>query len=261
MSELVLQNLKDGVLLLTLNRPERKNALTNEMLISLQNAMEAADQNSDVRVVVLTGADGNFSSGADLSTGAQVVSNDDKGQDQEQPYEICAKSIAAFSKPLLASAAGLTIGGGATMTFLCDLLYVGDDLRMKLPFVSLGLTPELGSTYLLQANIGRQRAAELMFTAQWINAQLAVDYGIAAASFSADSVLSKTMEKAAEMAQWPVNSLIETKRCLKAAHNDAVAQAFEVEHIAMAKQSGSAENIEAFTAFLEKRKPDFHGRK
>lgn len=249
MVDVLLQENKNGVLLLTFNRPEKKNAINNAMWVELRETLEKAQQDDDVGVVVLYGAGKDFCAGVDLSDFGEA--------EGEHPYAACARTVAAFEKPLIGAARGIAVGGGATILFHADVVYVGESLRMRLPFVSLGLVPEFASSFLLQANIGAQRAAELMYTAEWIDAKRAVETGIAARSFADDSLLQEAMEKAAEMAQWPVNSLRETKRCMKVAHQAGIAAAFDAEHEGMEKQAGSPENIEAITAFIEKRKPDF----
>ena len=152
---------------------------------------------------------------------------------------------------------GISIGGGATILFHADIVYVGEGLRMRLPFANLGLVPEWASSYMLQANIGAQRAAELFYTAQWIDADKALSCGIAAAVLPDSQVYSHALAKASEIAQWPVNSLREIKGCLKQHHRAPVDAAFELEKVAMARQAGSAENIEAITAFMEKRPANF----
>ncbi|MEH6550989.1 MAG: enoyl-CoA hydratase-related protein [Pseudomonadales bacterium] len=249
MPDVLLKENRDGVLILTLNRPEKKNALNIPMWEGLRDIFLEANEDPRVRVVVLTANGDNFCAGVDL--------NDFNNADKSHPFGAAARAIANFEKPLIGAVCGAAVGGGATILFHCDVVYVGESLRMRLPFVNLGVVPEFASSYLLQVNIGAQRAAELMYTAEWINAERALQTGIAADSFADDQVLPHALEKAAQMAQWPVNSLRETKRCLKAPHKDAIAAAFEVEDEAMYRQAGSPENVEAIMAFLEKRAPDF----
>ena len=251
MSETVLSENRDGVLLLTLNRPGKKNAINNEMWVAIREAFEAADTNPQVACVVLTGAGGNFCAGVDLSSFGEG------GDGAENIFDACARTIAGFGKPWIGAAAGVAVGGGATMLFHADICYVGESLRMRLPFANLGLVPEFASSYMLQANIGAQQAAELFYTAQWIDAAAAVEKGIAAQSFGDDELLERALEKAAEIAQWPVNSLREIKTSLRLPHRAHIDAAFAAESAGMARQAGSAENIEAITAFMEKRSPDF----
>ena len=249
MPDVLQQELNDSVLLLTLNRPEKKNALNIALWEAIYTAIAAASDNDEVAVVVLTGAGGNFSSGVDLNDFANV--------DGEHPFEKCARMIAAFDKPLIGAACGIAVGGGATMLFHTDVLYVGESLRMRLPFVNLGLVPEFASSYVLQAAIGSRKAAELFYTAEWIDAARAEQVGMVNGVFPDADVLPRALEKAAEIAQWPVNSLRETKKTLKLAHQAGIDAAFKVEQAGMEKLAGSPENIEAVMAFIEKRKPDF----
>jgi enoyl-CoA hydratase/carnithine racemase len=204
-------------------------------------------------VVVITGVGNDFSAGQDLK---------DNGVEGEVPsYRICERAVIDFDKPLVAAAKGVAIGGGATILFHCDVLYVGESLRMRMPFNSLGMAPEFASSYMLQAIIGAQRAAELLLTAEWIDADKALEMGIASRKFKDDDLLQNAMAKAAEIAQWPLSSLRETKRCIKMAHKAGIDAAIKSEHEAMDRLAGSPENIEARMAFIQKRKPDFRNLK
>lgn len=128
---------------------------------------------------------------------------------------------------------------------------------MRLPFVSLGLVPEFASSYMLQANIGARRAAELMYTAEWIDADRAYETGIATRIYDDSELHERALEKAREIAQWPVNSLRETKRTLRRVHQTGIQNALEAESQGMLRQTGSPENLEAVKAFIEKRPPNF----
>ena len=249
MESTVLKSLKDGVLLLTLNRPDKKNAFNSEQWESTAAELDAARVNDDVTVVVLTGAGDDFSSGQDLKAAAlpgALLS-----------YRILERAIIDFDKPLIAAAKGVAVGGGATILFHCDIVYVGESLRLRLPFNSLAMAPEFASSYLLQTIVGPQRAAEFLFTTEWIDADKALGAGIASRKFRDDELLQNAMAKAAEIAQLPLISLRETKRCLKIAHKAGIEAAIKIEHEAMDKLSDTPEKKEALMAFIEKRKPDF----
>ena len=254
MSDTVIKDYRNGVLLLTLNRPEKKNAINNEMWVAIREAFESAESDADVACVVLTGAGDNFCAGVDLSSFGESESHDDASA---HPFESCARTIAGFAKPWIGAARGVAVGGGATVLFHADICYVGESLRMRLPFANLGLVPEFASSYMLQANIGAQQAAELFYTAEWIDAARAVECGIAARSFSDAKLLDKALEKAAEIAQWPISALKEIKATLRLPHRDHINAAFAAESAAMERQAGSPENIEAIMAFMEKRPPKF----
>jgi enoyl-CoA hydratase/carnithine racemase len=128
---------------------------------------------------------------------------------------------------------------------------------MRLPFANLGLVPEIASSYTLQSAIGRQRAAELFFTAEWIDAARAVEMGMAARRFPDAELPGAALAKAREIAQWPVSALVGIKRTLQVANRAGIEAALAVEEEGMRSLAGSPENIEAVKAFLEKRKPDF----
>lgn len=251
-NEKVLVNIDSGVAHITLNRPEKRNALDSDTFRGLADALDSARESADVSVVLLTGAGGNFCSGMDLSASFEEGS---------APFDRCAEAVINFDKPLVAAVDGTAIGGGATIPLHCDIVYVGESLRMRLPFVNLGLVPEFASSYMLQANIGARRAAELMYTAEWISADRALEAGIATAIYADAELHERAMAKAREIAKWPVNALQATKQCLKAGHANNLQQALAIEQKLMLQQAGSPENIEAVTAFLEKREPDFSSLK
>ncbi|CAA0101221.1 1,2-epoxyphenylacetyl-CoA isomerase [Halioglobus japonicus] len=251
MTDLVTTDNRDGVLVVTFNRPEKKNAINTQMWVDLRETFRAAAEDDDVVCLLLCGAGENFCSGVDLASFGDV------GEGEEHPFESAARAVVEFDKPIVAAAQGVAIGGGATVLFHADIVYVGNSLRMRLPFASLGLVPEWGSSYMLQANIGAQRAAELFYTAQWIDADKAFNAGIAAAVLPDSDLFEHALAKASEIAQWPVNSLREIKRSLRLHHLPAIDTAIKAEQAGMARQAGSAENIEAITAFMEKRPPVF----
>lgn len=254
MSDLILTENRDGVLVVTFNRPEKKNAINTQMWVDLRETFKAAAADDDVVCVLLCGAGDNFCSGVDLSSFGDV------GEGEEHPFESAARAVVEFDKPLVAAAQGVAIGGGATVLFHADIVYVGESLRMRLPFASLGLVPEWGSSYMLQANIGAQRAAELFYTAEWVDADKALEVGIAAAVLPDVDLFDHALSKAREIAQWPVNSLREIKRSLRLHHLESIDAAIVAEQAGMQRQAGSPENIEAITAFIEKRPPDFRKR-
>jgi enoyl-CoA hydratase/carnithine racemase len=253
MSDTVLKELKDGVLLLTLNRPDKKNSFNSEQWTACAAELDAARVDDDVTVVVITGAGNDFSAGQDLRD-AMVPGALDS-------YRILERAVVDFDKPLIGAAKGVAVGGGATMLFHCDVLYVGESLRMRLPFNSLGMAPEFASSYMLQALIGPQRAAELLFTTEWIDADKALETGIASRKFKDDELLQNAMTKADEIAQLPLSSLLESKRCLKTAHKAGIEAALKIEREAMDRLKGGPASMEAMMAFMEKRKPNFRNLK
>jgi enoyl-CoA hydratase/carnithine racemase len=258
MGERLLRELRDGVLLLTWNRPERKNAFDDAAWLAFRDALDAARAAPDVAVVVVTGAGGEFSAGVDLhSFGGALGADGAAPAPGAHPFDLCIAAVAAFDKPLVAAARGAAVGFGATFLFHCDLVYVGESLRLRLPFVSLGLVPEAACSFLLPAMIGTRRAAELLFTAEWVGAQRALEVGIATRVVPDAELLEAALAKAREIARWPVSALQATKQALLRGRAAGVRAALATEAEGMARLAGSPENVEAVTAFLQKRPPDF----
>lgn len=254
--EILLRSRDGAVLLVTLNRPARKNAFDEPLWDAFADALNAAREDDDVSVVVVTGAGGDFSAGVDLSAfggGPRAPRTDGFASG----YHKTMDAVVRFDKPLMAAATGVGVGIGATFLFHCDVVYVGESVRLRLPFVRLGLVPEGASSYMLPAVVGARRAAELLLTAEWIDAARALETGIATRAYPDAELLPAALAKAREIAQHPLSALVATKRTLLAARAPGIRAALEAEDAGMRAQAGSPENIEAIRAFVEKRPPDF----
>ena len=251
MSQTVLVDVNERVCTVTLNRPDKKNAFNNEQWVALADELRAADANPQVSVIVLTGAGKDFSAGMDLGDPAQP---DEHGM---FPFEYTCMALAELKKPLVGAAFGVAVGGGATILLHCDLLVIGKSLRFALPFARLGLVPEFGSTVLLPMLIGQRKAAELMYTAQTIDAPRVMELDLATELCNDSEVLNQAKGKAAEIAQWPSSSLQKIKRLMKAPYLQQLIEAIKEENRTLNGSVGSPENLEAISAFMEKRKPDF----
>ena len=250
-SPVVLTHLDDeGVFTITMNRPERRNAMNSDAFRATGEAFAEANSNRAVAAVLLTGAGEDFSSGLDLT--APIDSSGGP-----QPFELLMDSICALEKPLIAAVRGCGIGFGMTVLFHCDIVYVAKGVRLRMPFANLGLVTEAAASYLAPLVIGPKQAAELLYTADWVDAERALEYGIATRIYSDEDVLTEAIAKARQIAQWPVSSLVEMKRLVKSFHTESIAKARSLENDAMAKLFGGPENKEAITSFIEKRKPDF----
>jgi enoyl-CoA hydratase/carnithine racemase len=247
----VLTHLDDeGVFTITMNRPARKNAMNPEAFRATGAAFVEANSNPAVAAVLLTGAGEDFSSGLDLTAPL-----DSSGG--PQPFEVLMDSICALEKPLVAAVRGCGIGFGMTVLFHCDVVYVGEGVRLRMPFANLGLVTEAAASYLAPLAIGPKQAAELIYTADWVDANRALEYGIATRIYPDEDVLAEATTKARQIAQWPVSSLVEMKRLIKSFHAESIAKARSLENDAMGRLFGGPENKEAISAFIEKRQPDF----
>lgn len=256
-SELIVAKKEDAVLLLTMNRPERKNAFNHGLYRALADALAAAAADDDVHVVVLTGTGGAFSAGQDFSemTDAPPADAGPHG------FQVLMDVLCAFDKPLIAAVNGVAVGLGMTLLLHCDVVYVAEGARMRCPFVTLGVVPEAASSYLLPVTIGFQRAAEILYTAAWVDAARAVELGIAARMLPDGELLATALGKAAEIAVHPPRAVRHTKQLLLATRNEQIRAARAREDDAFAERIGSPENLEAITAFFEKRTPDFRKNK
>jgi enoyl-CoA hydratase/carnithine racemase len=256
MSDLIKTELNDRVLTLRMNRPDKKNALTQAMYIGLASAIENAVDNTEVRVLLIAGAPAAFSSGNDIQDFLQSVS-----LGQESPVLRFMRALAQFPKPAIAAVNGLAIGIGSTLLLHTDLAYAGEGTRFQFPFVNLGICPEYAATYLLPRMMGHARAAELTYFGEPFSAKTAYEYGLINAILPDADVEPHALERARKLAQQPPNALRVTKRLLKHWRQETVTDAiqYEAEHFGpMLKQP---EAVEAFTAFVQKRKPDFSGFK
>jgi len=250
----VLESRQDGVLLLTLNRPERKNAFDETMWREARDALAEAQADDAVRCVVVTGAGDAFSAGQDLGQMAKPEIGD------EGPgFPGFMDRLVGFDKPLLAAVNGVGVGIGLTFLLHCDVVWMSENARLRAPFVPLGVVPEAASSYLLPLQLGHQRAAEMLYTAEWIDAARAVELGLATRVVPREQLVPEMMELAAKIAAQPLGSLRWTKRMLLAVRKDGIAAARAREDAGFAVRVGSPENVEALKAFLEKRTPDFRG--
>ena len=247
-----------GVALLTLNRPERKNAFDNRMWAEFLAALRRLLADPAVRVVVLRGAGGDFTAGADMAVIDDPGAASEQQEGAEHPFSIVLDLLTGgFDKPLLAAVDGVAVGFGLTVLLHCDLVWVSERARLRAPFVRLGVVPEAGASFLLPALVGYRRAARILFTGDWIAGPEAVELGIAEACLEPEQVVAAALEAAARIAAGPPGAVRATKRLLLETRRDQVRAALAREADAFAARLGTPENVEAIRAFYEKRKPDF----
>jgi enoyl-CoA hydratase/carnithine racemase len=252
--ETVLESLAGGVLRLTLNRPAQKNAFNTQQWRELREALAEARASDSVRVVLLTGAGGAFSAGQDLSEMAQSTTAPAGGV---HPFGAFMDELCRFDKPLVAAVNGVAVGIGLTILLHCDFVFVAENARLRAPFVTLGVVPEAGSSYLLPLVIGWRGAQELLFGDGWLTAARATELGLASRLCASGELLAVAEEKAAALAALPPQALRHTKQLLLATREAQLAAARAREDDAFRVRVGSPENLEAVRAFFEKRAPDF----
>jgi len=255
--ETILLDKKDHVTTVTLNRPDRLNALNMQMADELHDALATEDRDDDTRVIVITGAGRAFCSGADLRP----------SQPAAEPRSTTAPGLADslfvalnIEKPLIASINGVAVGGGCTMTLLCDIRIASEAARFQLPFTRLSICAELGSTYLLPRLIGMGKASELVLTSRMIEAREAGEIGLVNYVVPADELLKTTTDMANSIAKLPPMAVRVNKRGLRLGVSSDLASQLRYEALATAVLRETADAREAVAAFREKREPVFTGR-
>lgn len=242
----------NGVATIEIARPEKKNAITGEMYGQMASALVAATAEPSVRAVLITGQPGIFTSGNDI----EDFMNRPPGN-LESPAFAFMKAMLGCDKPVIAAVTGAAIGIGTTMLLHCDLVYVSDEARLAMPFVSLGLVPEFASSLIAPQVMGHARAAEKLLLGDPFTGADAVEMGIANAVLPAGEVVNHARRVAERFNGLPPGAVRETKALLRRARSQAALDTIAVEGELFAKRLQSPEAKEAFSAFFQKRKPDF----
>lgn len=256
MSERVLIEKAAGVLTVTLNRPEKKNALTVEEYRRLGGAIDAANDDAEVRAILFQANGDMFTAGHDVSEFAAInaggAADAGGGRPAGEPFLL---ALANARKPLVAAVHGRAVGIGLTMLLHCDLVYVADDALLSCPFVNLALVPEAASSLLLPARVGHVRAFELFVLGTPIDGRTAAEWGIANAALPAAEVQAKARAAAQALAARPAAAVRVTKALMRDV--PAMVQRIDQEFGHFYAQLRSPEAKEAFSAFFEKRPADF----
>lgn len=249
---LIQTEVRDGVYTIRFNRPEKKNALNLAMYTALVEGLRQADGDDGVRVVLLTGTDGCFTSGNDL---ADFMTSPPGGG--ESPVMLFLGAISRFRKPIVAAVSGAAVGVGVTMLLHCDLVCAGNNALFQMPFVNLGLCPEAGSTLLLPLIMGHQRAAELLLLGESFSAEKACSVGIVNTVVADSDLLATAREKALQLAAQPAAAVRLAKELLKKGYAAPLQGVIAEEGRSFMARLQSPEAGEALQAFMERRKPDF----
>ena len=252
MIQQILVSISNRILHIQINRPEKKNALTQAMYSAMSDAIAQAEGDATVRVILISGHEGAFTAGNDI---ADFVQSPPAGEDS--PVFRFLRTISTAKKPIVAAVNGVAVGIGTTMLLHCDLVYAGHGARFQLPFVNLGLVPEAGSSLILPQMIGHRRAAELLLLGDPFNAETAHELGIINSVVADGDVLATALHAATQLAAKPPHALRLSKQLLKQHSGAAVQAAMTEEGAHFANLLTSPEAAEALQAFLEKRKPDF----
>ena len=250
----ILTQVEAGVMTITLNRLERKNSITSAMYGALADALESANHDPAVRVVVIQGHETIFSAGNDIGDFLNKPPST-----TDAPVFRFLRGISSFPKPIVAAVSGPAVGIGTTMLLHCDLIYAGDNAAFSMPFVNLALCPEAGSSFLLPQLVGYPRAAEALLLGEPFMVETALEMGLINRIVPPAEVNALAQRQAFKLAAKPLGSLIETKRLMKKGHAGMVAERIAEEALSFGRLLQEPAAQEAFSAFMEKRRPDFSG--
>ncbi|WP_136413236.1 MULTISPECIES: enoyl-CoA hydratase [Oxalobacteraceae] len=249
----ILTNKAKGILTIEFNRPEKKNAITTQMYQMMADAIKDAESDTAVRAIVIQGKPEVFTAGNDLedflkNTAAEIG---------DRPVAQFMRALSGASKPVVAAVAGNAVGIGTTLLMHCDLVYAADNAKFAMPFTQLGLCPEFASSMLFPQMVGYPRAAEKLLLGEAFSAQDAYDMGLVSRVVPVAELADFAHAQAATLAALPASSLRTTKRLMKGAQAEAINVRMMEENKHFGEMLMSKEAKEAFTAFFEKRRPDF----
>lgn len=227
MDSTIIVERHDGVLCIQMNRPEKKNALTQAMYRQLNEALELLNNDSGLFVGVISGSSHNFTSGNDLKDFIQCESPDDLAD-----VTNFLGHLAQISKPMIAAVEGVAVGIGTTMLAYCDLVYASKDVRFQTPFVPLGLSPEAGSSLLFPKLMGYQRAAECLLLGEPFSSEKAYEMGLVNKILDSD-IYEFAMSQARKLESLPHQALLTAKQLLRHSYANELSQTIQRENLAL----------------------------
>lgn len=248
----ILTSKTNGILNITFNRPEKKNAITAAMYQIIADALKDAENDAEMRVILIAGKQGIFTAGNDLDDFLQ-----NPPQSIDSPVYQFIQNLIHAAKPVIAAVTGPAVGIGTTMLLHCDLVYAADNAKFSMPFSKLGLCPEFASSLLLPQIAGYQRAAEKLMLGEAFSAEEACALGFVNKVLPSAEVLLYAQAQAAKIVELPTSSMRATKRLMKNKLTPSIENQIVEESILFGEMLVSKEAKEAFIAFFEKRKPDF----
>lgn len=241
-----------GILSLTMARPDKKNALTNAMYGALADAIEAAENDPNVRVVLIRGEGDMFTAGNDVGEFAAIAEGGSHGERHVSRF---LQALARSSRPLVAAVQGRAVGIGTTMLLHCDLVVLAENAQLSTPFVNLALVPEAASSLLMPLRIGYARAYEMFALGEPVDANSALTWGLANRVVPLERLDAEAKAFAVRLARQPAGAVSTTKRLMR--NPELLMAQIGAESEQFAKRLQTVEAREAFTAFAERRPPDF----
>ncbi|SIS94589.1 enoyl-CoA hydratase-related protein [Alicyclobacillus vulcanalis] len=257
MHESVRVEHQGGVMLVTLNRPEKVNALTREMLFALREAFQAAGEDDRVRSVLVTGAGRGFCAGQDLDLGG---GDSDYAKVIRETYNPLILTMTHLEKPIVCAVNGVAAGAGVSLALACDLRLASETATFIQAFVNIGLIPDSGGTWFLPRIVGLGRAMELAMLGDRVDAARAHEMGLVNRVVPADQLMAEAMALAERLAAMPTRAIGLIKRAHYEGMERTLAQSLELEAVLQNEAGQTEDHREGVRAFLEKRPPRFQGR-
>lgn len=249
-----------GVACLTLNRPDKRNAIDDVTRDALAEAFAGLDNDIAIRVVILTGAGSAFCAGVDLTTQGNVPAHSGMAASPIVTRPRLTAPLDAFSKPVIAALNGVAVGGGLELALACDIRIAATGARFGLTEVKIGSLPGSGGTQRLVGAVGRTFAAQMLFTGELVSAEQALAAGLVSELHAPDALMGRAFALAKTIAENAPLSLVAIKKALRAATDLPLAAGFELERALYGALTATQDREEGRKAFREKRKPDFQGK-
>jgi 2-(1,2-epoxy-1,2-dihydrophenyl)acetyl-CoA isomerase len=250
---------QDKLAIITLNRPDVLNSFNREMALAMQASLDECEKDDDIRAILITGEGRAFCAGQDL---AEAIAEDAPSIDTivREHYNPIVLKIRNIEKPIVCAVNGVAAGAGANIALCCDIVLASDKASFIQSFSNIGLIPDSGGTFFLPRLVGMQRATAMMFLADKITADVALQYGMVYKVSASEQLMNDAMKIAQRLAEMPTKGFGLTKRALNESFFNTLEEQLEVEEELQAKAASTYDNQEGINAFLEKRKPVFIGK-
>lgn len=257
-NEAVKMLIEEGIALATLNKPDKLNAMDDDIKAGLMSVIEQIREDPEVKVLVITGSGRAFSAGGDINSLAQV-NTAVKGRERIKKLHRLVLGLVNLEKPVIAAVNGYAVGAGCNLALAADIIYASDKARFSEIFANIGLIPDAGGLYFLPRLVGLAKAKELVFTARMVEAEEAERIGLINKVVPADRLMEETMELARKLAAGPGKALGLAKALLNQSTSWDLPTLLEGEALAQGICMQTADFREGLDAFLKKRKPQFRG--